>query len=463
MEESVSKLAESSSQISGGGDTWFWFVFQILVLSGIFYFIVFSANISDVSRNWDKYRCNPTIIPFADMYGHNSLENFNYCMRNIFKGELGSVTNPFSTILQGIIGTLMTFLQNINSFRLMFATLLTGISKLFQEFIDRFKLLFMQIRTTSVRIQFLLRRVFGTFTSIIYMANSAITGGLNFGDTVLFKFIDFICFAPETNVEILHKGSIPISKVELGDIFVKTGSKITAKYSFLGDGQSMVMLPQENSSTNIQVSTNHYVKNNQTGKWIEAKDHPNAIPIGDWQGGVDRPLICLDTDNHQIPIGDYIFSDFTETNETDSETMKLVENSLNGAKIKINPQHSWKYEPCFDELLQLINDKTADQVELGEFIENDHTIGKVERHIIEFVEIDGLKYSPSQLVWCDTMWKRAGELAPIQKVEKPIRLVNLFMSKSATITTKDAKVLRDSMEIYSNDLQEPTANLLLKK
>ena len=157
---------------------------------GIWYFLNSAIDIVEVKKNWPKYRCSPSVMPFAGMYGYDVNENFQFCLRSIFEGQVGEATGPFATIMGGTIGTLMVFLQNLNSIRVMLATLVGGVSKIFQEFSDRLKLAMSQIRITGLRMQTLMKRVFATFFAVLYMGLSVISTGTNFGNSFIFRFLD---------------------------------------------------------------------------------------------------------------------------------------------------------------------------------------------------------------------------------------------------------------------------------
>jgi len=68
--------------------SWFWLIFVIVLLGGLWYGISATIDIAEVSRNWPKYRCSPTVMPFASMYGYDTSQNFNYCLKAIFEGQL---------------------------------------------------------------------------------------------------------------------------------------------------------------------------------------------------------------------------------------------------------------------------------------------------------------------------------------------------------------------------------------
>jgi hypothetical protein len=413
-------------------------------------------DVAEISKNWAKYRCNPAIMPFASMYGYNTTENFNYCINTMFLDQVGGVTGPFTSILQVIVGSSMTFLKNLNSLRMMLATLLGGISKIIQEFIDRFKLIFSQFKITSLRMQILFRRVFATMYSIIYMGLSGVTAGLNFGDTFIFKFIDTFCFAPETPINIIGKGVIAIKDVRLGDVCAKNGARVLSTYQFQADGQPMVYL------NGIEVSTNHYVRH--LGRWIPAGMHPEAFQCGAWDGGKKRPLICLDTDKHEIPIGNYIFSDWDETSESDESTMILAEQVLNNGRYLEAPR-KWLYQPSMDASCVLKmksgNVKNVGAIKCEDELEFGKVVGVGKRHVYEWLELPtGEKITPSTLLWYGDMWKRAGHLYPdcIKKSRSPMEMYTLVVFNKASIETVKGTIMRDMCEVHSPDMENPTSN-----
>lgn len=447
----------ANEKILAGEPMYMWVFLITAALGTIWYFLNTAIDFAEISRNWPKYRCNPAIMPFAGAYGYDASENFNYCMKNMFTSQVGSVTGPFATILTSIIGSSMTFLNSLNSLRLSVATMVGGLSKIIQEFSDRFKLLFSQVRISAFRIQTLFRRVFATMYSILYMGMSGVTAGLNFGDTFIFKFIDTFCFPPETPIEIKGRGYIPISDVKLGDVCAKNGAKVTSIYEFMADGQPMVRLGK------IDVSTNHFVR--YEGNWIQASEHPAAQPIADWNGGKSRPLVCLDTDSHEIPLGGYIFSDWDETSESDAPTMELAEKILNNS-APTTKQRDWLYQPCLDgeTIVKTRNAfKPATAIQLGDQLETGPVVGVGRRSVTSWLRLPtGEIVTPSTLIWFNQSWVRAGHIYPDKIVtsKEPREMVTLVVFKTACVETLQGTVMRDMCEIYSPDMEAPTANAL---
>jgi hypothetical protein len=440
--------------------SWVWITFLTVGLSIAWYFINSAVDFNEISKNWAKYRCNPAVMPFAGAYGHNVNENFQFCLNQIFSSQVGGVTGPFIGILTSIVGTSMTFLKNLNSLRMMLATLLGGMNKIIQEFTDRFKLLFSQVRVTMLRMQTIFKRVFATMYSILFMGMSGMTAGLNFGDTFIFKFIDTFCFPPETPIDIQGRGRIPISDVRLGDICAKTGARVTSTYRFQADGQPMVRLGD------IEVSTNHFVRYN--GKWIQAVDHPDATQSEDWMGGKLRPLVCLDTDAHEIPLGDYIFSDWDETSESDKATMELAESKVNAAFVP-SIDRPWLYQPAYSGSVQcklrggII--KSVKNIQLGDRLTTGKVVGIGKRHVYSYIDLPtGERVTPSTLLWdADTsLWRRAGHMYAelVRTSVEPIEMITLVVFSTAVLETATGIYMRDMCEIHSTDMELPTAHTL---
>jgi len=430
--------------------SWFWLIFLTILLGGILFGILSFTNITEVASNWAKYRCNPLIMPFASLYGYNTADNFNYCVGNIFQGIAPQFTGPFSSILQTLIGSMMTIMSSLNSFRLILATLMGGITTIFQEIVERFSLLMNQFILTAEGVKRLMSRMFATFYSIIYMGSSGLQAGINFSNTFLFSFLDTFCFDPETLIEVKGAGLIPISSVKVGDILSK-GQKVISKYQILAEGQPMV------SISGIIVSANHYIRHPLTNEWIRSDEHPFAKKISSWNS--KKPLICLDTNTHEIPIGGHVFSDYMELDETDGITMKTIQDQLNNNKNA--PLLDRRFTPGFqyNEEVAMKDGtfKSIDTIKLNDDISTGKVYGIVERVQSDLYKYKNTYLSGSTLVWCDSSWKRVCELDEAIMSKDTSIVYHLFVLNSGVVETRFLKC-RDFMELHSPDIEKITSD-----
>jgi len=433
--------------------------FVTAIAIGIFVGIEYSSNFSDIQANWPKYRCQPQIMPFVGIFGYNINDNFNFCLQQIIQNSTKGVTSPFASGMFGFTNILTNLMESANSFRVMLATLVGGVIKIISEFKARMTALMGRIKLTAGRMKAMMYRIYGTMFAVIYMGISAQTGIMNFGDTFIFKFIDTFCFPPEQPILLESGDSIPISDILVNDV-LQGGHRVETIYKFAATGQTMVQL------NNIQVSSNHFVKLN--GSWIMAKDHPDALPAEPWSGGPERPLICLTTHDHILPVGNYIFADYDETEEANAETQAWVDCALNGRR-KLTPQPGVSYEigcPSTTMVKTLAGFKPLYDIKLGEKLtEHDTVVGIQISEISEFSRLSNTqRIARGALIW-DTMkgeWTRAYSVLP-DAVSGETEVIALFVYPGAKYEIQGGVIVRDAMEVYSPDTKKLYAEALLKK
>jgi len=432
----------------------FLFVLITTLLIGGFVFLLVSSNTKEIIDNWPKYRCSPTVIPFAGLYGFDAAENFNFCTKSIFEGQAEALLGPFGAILSTFVGTLSVLIQSANSMRLQLATLVGGVTKITKEFQDRITQIMFRTQITASRIRMLMGRMFAVFYAVIFMGMSGVSAVTNFGNTFLFKFLDTFCFPPETLVELEgYEQPIPISAAKIGDRFKATGKDITALFSFFSDGQPMVQFPN-----GLQVSTNHYIKYEST--WIQARQHPDAVSIGPWSGGYSRPLICLNTRDHILPIGGYTFLDYDETEEGDQETMAWIEKTVNGGTLLSTKEHL-EYSPSVSAETRIrINattTKQASELYLGDTISTGTIRGIVKKRVSRICELGKNEWvSEGTLTWCPekAMWVRAAEICTVHPLAQDHIFYNFVVTPTAQIELASGHQIRDYVEVHSPESEK---------
>ena len=86
---------------------------NVVIILIIFMFlhlvIALSIGISTIKNNWDEYKCNPAVMPFADIFGHDVKENYDECVKT-------TQIDFMSSFLEPIFGSLEIFADTGNSF-----------------------------------------------------------------------------------------------------------------------------------------------------------------------------------------------------------------------------------------------------------------------------------------------------------------------------------------------------------
>jgi hypothetical protein len=451
-----------------------------IVVVGLTYGATHIGNAQHVKKHWKHYRCQPAYMPFAGLYGFNAADNFEFCMKNIFESNSGDVTSSFGSVLGSFSSVISGIMEAVNGLRTSISTMGGGINVIFQDFTDRIKAFFFQLQISAMRIKMLIGRMYAIMFAVLYMGMSSITAGMNFSNTVLFGFLDTFCFPPETLVSVKERGTIPLEDVRIGDRLLPGGARVTAKFHFAAEGQPMVKLCSDKLCSDklcsdklcsdklddIVVSTNHYVKHE--GRWIPAIDHPDAIPLGPY---TRKSLLCLNTDTHTIPIGNYLFRDYDETNTADKETMRFVESRMNAGPA-IPSTQSYSFTDSTTTLQRNARIKLKDGtfkaakcMQIGdELSTGSKVVGIVHKQQTEFCAVPGNTgktefMSPATLLWdsASSKWIRAGELhtpfSLLSPPTSPLVFVSFIVTPNSQIELESGLQVRDYMELCSPDTE----------
>lgn len=454
--------ADATTDISFGigGESDYTRVIIMSVLGIIIIGIVLSVSgIAEIKKNWDKYRCNPQYMALAPLIGKDTAENFNYCLQNVMNDEAGSALAPVYKVLFASIASISTLLQSTNSLRLQIATLVGGIVKTIQQFVDRFNQFGFAVRNTAIRIKSLMFRVYGTIMAMIYLGMSGIVTLTNLPETALVKFLDTFCFPPNTPVYVHGKGLIPICHVVPGDR-LSHGAIVTARFAFSAKGQPMVRLGH------VRVSTNHFVRG-PNNKWIKAGEHPDAEKSSTWEYGDEYPLICLNTSDHIIKMGGYEFADYDETEGGDEVAAQFVERRINGEEFDHRIQFK-EYGATVHPATLMNSGRFANGISLGEtFMNNSKVIGLIDKFTTQGIQLPDKNktiVTPSTLVWSAYSKKyiRAIDIVGSKLIhyKEPIVFRGFIVTPNSTVVTDSGLYLRDYIEVLSPDTEEPYSSCL---
>lgn len=438
-----------------------------------------AGDIKRVKDDWATYRCQPMVMPFASLFGHDAKENFEFCLGKIFTGHSQSYLGSIANIFTQFTSILQTVFQSVGSLRNVIASLGGGINVILQEFTERISLFFFRLRLSAIHLKSLFMRMYAILFSVMYMGMSGITGMTSFTNTFLFSFLDTFCFPGETPVYVRHRGFVPIREVRMGDWIGRgessaTWTRVTATFHFEARGQEMVRLGD------ITVSTNHYVKYN--GHYLRAEHHPAAVRLGPWTSS--DYLYCLNTDTHRIPLGLFTFMDYDETAEGDERTMQMVEDRVNG-RVDGRTTEDERYRTMEETAAETagmvmaphtlirMNDhslKRADEVCVGDSLATGATVaGVIRKEVQRVCRRHGATtpwFTPTTLQWFPSAaadaslnensggggeWRRLRTEWTTECLPAPTMGVSFVVTPNSQIELEDGTRIRDYMELCSPD------------
>jgi hypothetical protein len=69
-------------------------IFIVAVFIGLYVANVLAIGKKNIQDNWALYRCSPMVMPIANMFGHNTMQNFAYCIQNMQTNFMGPMLTP---------------------------------------------------------------------------------------------------------------------------------------------------------------------------------------------------------------------------------------------------------------------------------------------------------------------------------------------------------------------------------
>jgi len=411
------------------------------------------SNLADIKKHFGKYRCNPLFMPFVGNFGYNPMDNFNFCVQNIFNVKAAEVFAPIYSILATFQGVLMTVMNAAMSIRGMFANFLGGVEHFIASVRNKIQFLMNNVRMSFIRILNLMGKVYGTMFAVLFMGQSAMTAAFNLADNDLVKFIFEFCFDPNTPIQMADGSYKPISEVVIGDVLAGVPNNkapvVTSVFRFAGGSTSMV------SIGDVVLSAAHYVLAGEAGM-VMAETHPMAV----WASSVPE-LVCLNVDGHKFRVGvdGLLVADYDEHDSAAvvAHTQRIAESALNGGYGNLGDTPVLDYSLGVDgdaEVLMVDGKwKRIDAIMIGDVIKHS---GKVlgivsEQCVSTIVSPSGIVFSGAQLVYDHDAhkWIRSANRWTATKAGGTKTLYNLITMNSSVISIRKGAAIE-----YIRDYRE---------
>jgi len=262
-----------------------------------------------IEENWPEYRCNPAVMPFADFFGHNSTENFVYCIQNMQTDYMGYLLTPVHYSLNLINQMGEDLGKATESTRVKFFNNRIFHTEIIENIFGVFLNTLIQFQKVTIKIKEIISKMVGVSATMLYMVDGAAKTGNSVWKGPIGGTLRTVCFHPKTELK-LHDGTIKEMKdISLGDK-LENGSKVIGSVSLLNPlGEHFYTVYHKNNKDKpIYVTGSHLIKDKNTGQFIKV-ENCNYASKTDIK---PQLLHCLITDDHLIKIGEHMFWDYED-------------------------------------------------------------------------------------------------------------------------------------------------------
>jgi hypothetical protein len=291
-------------------------ILVIFIFIALYVFNLIVVGMQRIKDNWPVYRCQPLIMPFASVFGHNTSKNFSYCIQNIQSSFMDDLLKPVSFnigILGGITSDLTDSLNGVRGFMSLFRFNLADIFK--NIFATLFNIM-VEIQRTMVNIKDMIGKMMGIMMTTLYVLNGAMLTMTSAWEGPPGGLVRALCFHPETKINLQNGEIIPMKDLPLNSI-LPNGSRVCAvmKISNLDENGKYVedmykVKNQCDSNDDILVSGSHLVYDASIHQFVHVKD----LSVAERADTNCDVLYCLITSDHTIQIGEWIFHDWEDSN-----------------------------------------------------------------------------------------------------------------------------------------------------
>ncbi len=336
---------------------------------------IFSATRrQEIIANWKQYRTNPVFLFSAFLFKPDTdprsrldfaFDNFKEVVDSLVTGLFEVVLTPIFKVFRLVAQSIEQTLSGFLGMRAIFGNMWRSFMDIIAVFMNRFALVFHQLRMVMFKLQTSFQRIAGVATSSVFAGLSSVYSMLNFIDLIIkiaiiilvaiiiiiiflfFIFAPFIptilivigiiattafggavggmantitCFGAETPVKMHTGETVEIQNVRLGDV-LSDGGKVTSVMKFLAPTSGMY------SVDGITVSGSHILLAKEGP--VLVKNYSAATPTK-YDG---EYIYCLSTTTHKIHVGSLVFSDWEEISESEEDQQtwnRFVFETLNG-------------------------------------------------------------------------------------------------------------------------------------
>lgn len=287
------------------------FIFFIFIVLNLFN--VLGASLAHIKKNWPKYRCVPAVIPFAGFFGHDVLQNFNYCIQNMQVSRMSDLLAPAHFQLSNLSDQTTSSNTNSNNSRGFLSNLRGDITDITGGIMNTFLNMLIQIQKILIRQKDMFAKFAGIQATQLFILSGSVLTLQSTWNGPPGQIVRALCFHPETLVRMQDKSLMKIKDIKSGNK-LKNNRIVygTMQLHNLDENEKIIEpLYEINEGENNQpvlVTGSHLIYDPEKEDFIYVKDSPLSK-----LSTVEAPkLVCLITSDHLIPLGKHVFHDWED-------------------------------------------------------------------------------------------------------------------------------------------------------
>ena len=296
----------------------------------LYIFNIIIINIKRIKDNWETYRCQPLVMPFAWIFGHDTAKNFTGCIQKIQGGVISGMLDPMRANMGSLSENTSSVSSDMNVFRISLTDIRDKINNSMTDVASMFFNGVIELSRTFLTLQDTVAKLSGTMITVVHLMDGSRMTLESTWRGFPGQLVRALCFHPDTRIHKMNGTSCAIRDICMDDILLyNTGIISIMKINNVDkNGQyndKMYEVPRKyideqcdkNTDKNILVSGSHLIYNTVSRTFVKVKDFPQSV-----ESKINSPILyCMITSTHVIPIGGHIFHDWEDNNGSVSKNI----------------------------------------------------------------------------------------------------------------------------------------------
>ena len=295
----------------------------IVIFLALYFYNIMSVGFKNVQNNWPKYRCNPVVMPFAGSFGYDVTSNFTYCIQSVQSNYMEHLLQPMHWNLSTISSIGSELSDGINSIRGFFNYLRNCITDIIRSVFGTFLNLLIEFQRLTIHIKDIFGKLMGIITVLMYTLSGSIMTMNSAWEGPPGQLTRAICFHPDTKIKmkdntIICMKDAPLNGTMKNNTRIYSVMKISNVDTSGNQIERLYKIKNGENNNDIIVTGSHLIYDKLLKGFVKVEDlqrYKELMPV-DYKC---EELSCLITDNHTIPIGDWIFHDWEDNNGSPSK------------------------------------------------------------------------------------------------------------------------------------------------
>jgi hypothetical protein len=153
---------------------WVQSIFIIAMFSIFLAVDTFNGSVQDVQDNWNLYRCNPLMMPFASYFAPKGTtvstdDNFSYCIQTMMANFAPTITQPFSYLQSMTVDMMGSINDSMSASTEQSSSLTFSMSNIFGSIYGVFLNVIIEFNIIIIKLLDAQGKLSGIITTLLYI------------------------------------------------------------------------------------------------------------------------------------------------------------------------------------------------------------------------------------------------------------------------------------------------------